>query len=230
MTTVCLLMYYFCQIFADTLINIETMKAMNYLMMLVGWYILTSCGDGKVSDQVIEDTGNAILNLSGSDPDNASYEAAYLPIGDVTFDESSISNYGYLGERTIKMEQFLDLQEIGLITLEQKERVGGIYRVIVGLTSEGEKYLKGIPKYQGTVAFVAMRGANKKVGKVIEKVYDVKRGYAYYTIVLTNVTPFGKILEGFKEGDVVDDRESMKLIQEEDGTWKPYTVLDYMAK
>lgn len=216
--------------FTGTLINIETMKAMNYLTILVGLYILASCGDGKVSDQVIEDTGNAILNLSGSDPDNASYEAAYLPIGDVIFDESSIGNYGYLGERAIKMEQFLDLQEAGLITLEQKERMGGIYRIIVGLTPEGEKYLKGIPKYQGAVAFVAMRGANKKVGKVIEKVYDVKSGYAYYTIVLNSVTPFGKMLEGFKEGDVVNDRESMKLIQEKDGTWKPYTVLDYMAK
>ena len=62
------------------------MKTMNYLTMLVGLYILTSCGDGKVSDMVIEDTGNAILNLNGSESDNASYEAAYLPIGDVTYD------------------------------------------------------------------------------------------------------------------------------------------------
>ena len=39
------------------------MKAVNYLLMLAGFYLLVSCGDGKVSDRVIEDTGNALLTL-----------------------------------------------------------------------------------------------------------------------------------------------------------------------
>ena len=42
------------------------MKAVNYLLMLAGFYLLVSCGDGKVSDRVIEDTGNALLTLGGT--------------------------------------------------------------------------------------------------------------------------------------------------------------------
>ena len=117
------------------------MKAVNYLLMLAGFYLLVSCGDGKVSDRVIEDTGNVLLTLGGTAPDQAAYKAAYLPIGDVTFDESATIKYGSVGERNLKMEQFLALQEAGLITVEQRERVGAIYRIIVGLTPEGEKYL-----------------------------------------------------------------------------------------
>ena len=131
----------------------------------------------------------------------------------------------------LKMEQFLALQEAGLITVEQRERVGAIYRIIVGLTPEGEKYLKGTPLKQGSVAFVAMRGANEKVGKVISKEYvGENKGYAHYTVVLTNITPFGKILENFKEGDIAIENETMELIKDKEGKWKPYTVLDYMAK
>ena len=126
---------------------------------------------------------------------------------------------------------FEALQEAGLITVEQRERVGAIYRIIVGLTPEGEKYLKGTPLKQGSVAFVAMRGANEKVGKVISKEYvGENKGYAHYTVVLTNITPFGKILENFKEGDIVIENETMELIKDKEGKWKPYTVLDYMAK
>ena len=44
------------------------MKAVNYLLMLAGFYLLVSCGDGKVSDRVIEDTGNALLTLGGTAP------------------------------------------------------------------------------------------------------------------------------------------------------------------
>ena len=54
------------------------MKAVNYLLMLAGFYLLVSCGDGKVSDRVIEDTGNALLTLGGTAPDQAAYKAAYL--------------------------------------------------------------------------------------------------------------------------------------------------------
>lgn len=207
------------------------MKTVNCLLMLVGLYVLVSCGDGKVSDRVIIDTGNAILTLEGTAPEQASYKAAYLPIGDVTFDESATIKYGSLGERNLKMKQFLALQEEGLITVEQKERVGGIYRILVDLTPEGAKYLKGVPVMQGSVAFVPMRGANKKVGKVIRKeYYGESTGFAFYTIVLNNITPFGKILEDFKEGDLANDNESMKLFKDKEGKWKPYTVLDYMAK
>ena len=71
----------------------------------------------------------------------AAYKAAYLPIGDVTFDESATIKYGSVGERNLKMEQFLALQEAGLSTVEQRERVGAIYRIIVGLTPVCEKYL-----------------------------------------------------------------------------------------
>ena len=34
----------------------------------------------------------------------AAYKAAYLPIGDVTFDESATIKYGSVGERNLKME------------------------------------------------------------------------------------------------------------------------------
>ena len=47
------------------------MKAVNYLLMLAGFYLLVSCGDGKVSDRVIEDTGNVLLTLGGTAPDQA---------------------------------------------------------------------------------------------------------------------------------------------------------------
>ena len=123
------------------------------------------------------------------------------------------------------------MQEAGLSTVEQRKQVGEIYRIIVSLTPEGEKYLKGTPLKQGNVAFVAMRGANEKVGKVISKEYvGENKGYAHYTVVLTNITPFGKILENFKEGDIAIENETMELIKDKEGKWKPYTVLDYMAK
>lgn len=76
-----------------------------------------------------------------------------------------------------------------------------------------------------------MRGANEKVGKVISKEYvGENKGYTHYTVVLTNITPFGKILENFKEGDIAIENETMELIKDKEGKWKPYTVLDYMAK
>ena len=52
------------------------MKAVNYLLMLAGFYLLVSCGDGKVSDRVIEDTGNVLLTLGGTAPDQAADKAA----------------------------------------------------------------------------------------------------------------------------------------------------------
>jgi ABC-type histidine transport system ATPase subunit len=37
-------------------------------------------------------------------------------------------------------------------------------------------------------------------------------------------------LENFKEGDIAIENETMELIKDKEGKWKPYTVLDYMAK
>ena len=155
--------------------------------------LLCSC-NSKISDRVLK----AKID-SECEPNN--YKVIFLPIGDVTFNELEQRSYGFIGKQTILFDNFMALQDEGLISCVQKERVGRIYRLQIDLTDKGKEYLHGTKSKQGSLHFIPLKAYTLERGRILNIEYDTDiSGTCTYTMKYKEVTPFGKIWLGAEKG------------------------------
>lgn len=181
-------------------INMSTLKKSFFMVMMSFALTLVGCSSDTKLRESLNEYVNGMTNK-------------FFLTGRFVFDENVIDPN--LGKITIEM--LYNLQEEGLIKYTVIENQGSIHEVDLSLTDKGMKYAKNTDDEH---VFI-VRLYNEKVGDIIEKDFNEEYGVGrcYFSTVYDEVTPFGKIMDGIKSGDVSKAKRDEK-VKKIDGQWQ----------
>lgn len=173
--------------------------------------MLSACG-GKISTS---DLKKAIKARTDG------HTSMLMPVGRFTFVENTPKAYSYAGLLTIRLADLKELEKLEIIQVEVLKQKDNSYTVEVLPGAKIEECFTGNTRSGGGMDFASMWVYTQKFGKITKTEYDEDngRGRCYYTTYFDEVSPIGRIMKGYKPGELVSEDAYLNLRKNQDGKW-----------